>query len=156
MWAVDNNKCTEKQQIYASEYLRVSQVSKVSCKLKWLFIWIHRCLHEPHIHHVHRHTHIYTLATSCRSVSAPGQSFHATFPPIPQTSTTNPSFWTRVHTDAHVHSLSCVAVGHHVSPHPNRSVPWPVGGLTMLPTGPGQETAARPDKTPGHTRWQSI
>jgi len=55
--------------------------------------------------HTHTHTH---WSPVVGSVSAPGQSFHATFPPLRQTSTSNPSFWTHKwtlykHTHTHIY-----------------------------------------------------
>ena len=66
---------------------------------------------HTHLHTLtHTHTHTHTLThwspVVC-SVLAPGQSFHATFPPILQTSTTNPSFWTHKCTLCkHTHTLT--------------------------------------------------
>lgn len=94
------------------------------------------------------------------SVFALGRSFHATFPPILQTSATNPSFWTSVKTHVYTHKpINAFAAADLPFPHTRAfffwgkcvmSALWPAGGLVMLPTGHEQNTAARPDKT---TPW---
>lgn len=55
-----------------------------------------------HTHSSHTSTNMLWSLVVC-SVSALGQSFHATFPPILQTSATNPSFWTSVKTHVYIH-----------------------------------------------------
>ncbi|MED6291160.1 hypothetical protein CHARACLAT_020621 [Characodon lateralis] len=83
-------------------------------------------MNEPYIHH-NTHTLIWSLVFS--SVSTPGQSFHATFPPVVPASVTNPSFLTPVHapqTHTYSHLLKQHMSSHRLKSR-GASARWSVG-----------------------------
>lgn len=133
-------------------------------------------------HNMHTHT---LWSPVVRSVSALGQSFHATFPPILQLSATNPSFWTHNCTlckHSHTHTLTYTSLGFkganlHIFLHSHAEM-WSLFFFmlfythphTYLPCGTSvdwhccplsltvQETAVQADKNPlvTHTHTQIV